>query len=63
MGPREELDTWAHMVHMIGKIAKRHPQLEYSGLWMSLQVEWHYLKITVPRVGALVGPIEYFFYC
>ena len=26
IGTREELDTWAHRVKVLGKIAKRHPQ-------------------------------------
>ena len=66
LGPQEELeawvkpqvDAWAHGVRVLGNISQRHPQLDYSGLWMSLQLEWQYLQRTAPVVGTLMGPIE-----
>ena len=66
LGPQEELETWvkpqveawAYWVRVLGKIAQRHPQSEYAGLGILSQIEWQYLKRTVPRVGTLMGPIE-----
>ena len=51
LGPQEELEAWvkpqveawAHGVRVLAKISRRHPQLAYSGLGMSLQSEWQYL--------------------
>ena len=65
MGTREELEewvrpkeeAWAHWVHTLAKKAKKYPQLAYSGLGMSLQIEWQYLQRTVPGVVTLMGPI------
>ena len=56
LGPREELEAWvrpkveawSHGVRTLAKIAKQYPKLAYSGLGMSLQLEWQYLKRTVP---------------
>ena len=52
------MEAWAHGVRVLGKIARRHPQLAYDGLGMSLQLEWQYLQRTVTGVGTLMGPIE-----
>ena len=49
MGPRGKI---------LGKIARQHPQSDYSGLGMSLQIEWQNLQRAVPRVGTLIDPIE-----
>ena len=65
LGNREELEAWvqpqvekwAHRVRIIDKISKQHPQSAYSGLGMLLQLEWKYLKRTIPGVGTLMGPI------
>ena len=46
------------MVCILGKIFKRHSQLSYSILGMSLQVDWQYLQRTFPRVGTVMYPIE-----
>ena len=56
LGPQEELEAWvkpqmeewANRVRVLSKIAWRHPQLDLSGLVMSLQSEWQYLQRTVP---------------
>ena len=48
LGPQEELaawvkpkvEAWAHWVRVLGKISRRHPQLDYAGLRMSLQLKW-----------------------
>ena len=45
IGPQAELEVWvkpqveawAHGVRVLAKIARRHPQLAYAGLGMSLQ--------------------------
>ena len=66
LGLQEELEAWvkpqgevwAHGVRVLGKIARLHPQLAYTGLVMSLKLKWRYLQRTVPRVGTLMGPIE-----
>ena len=66
LGPQAELEAWvkpqveawAHGVRILLKISERHPKLAYAGLGMLLQSEWQYLQRTVPRVGALMGPIE-----
>ena len=66
VGPRNQLEAWvkpqveawAHGVRVLGKIARRHPQLAYSGLGMLLQLEWQYLQRTVPGVVTLMGLIE-----
>ena len=65
LGPREELEAWvrpqveawSHRVRNLGKIANQYPQLSYSGLWMSLQLEWKYLPRTVPGVVTIMGHI------
>ena len=55
---KPKVDTFAHWVQTLGKIAKRHSLLEYSGLGTSLQLERKYLQSTVPIVGNLLGPIK-----
>ena len=52
------MEVWAHRVSVLGKIYRRHPQSDYTGLGMSLQLEWQYLQRTVPGVGTLMGNIE-----
>ena len=52
------MEAWAHGVRVLGKIARWHPQSDYAGLGMLLQLEWQYLQRTVPRVGTLMGAIE-----
>ena len=47
-------------VRVLGQIVRRKPQSDYSGLGMSLQLEWQYLQRTVPIVGTRIGPIEEF---
>ena len=64
-GPREELEywmqpkveAWAHGVCTLSKIANWYPQFAYTGLGMSLQLEWQYLQSTIPGVGSLMDPI------
>ena len=53
---KPQVEAWAHRVIFLGKIAQRHPKLAYSGLGMLLQLEWQYLRMTVPGVGTLIGP-------
>ena len=55
---KPQTEAWAHGVKESAKIARRHSQLDYTGLGMSLQLEWQYLQRTVPGVGTLMGPIE-----
>ena len=52
------MEAWDHGIRLLAKIARRHPQLAYAGLGMSLQLEWQYLQRTVPGVGTMMGPIE-----
>ena len=62
LGPQAELkewvkpqvEAWAQGVMVLSKISRRHPQLDYAGLGMSLQSEWRYLQRNVPRVEALI---------
>ena len=54
---RPKVEAWAHRVLDRAKISKIYPQLAYTGLEMSLQLEWQYLQRTVPGVGTLMGPI------
>ena len=42
----------------LGKISKRHPQSDYFGLGMSIQLRRKYPQRTVPGVGTMMGPIE-----
>ena len=66
LGPQAELEAWvktqveawAHRVKVLAKIFQRHPQSAYNSLGMSLQSECHYLQMTFPGVGTLMGPIE-----
>ena len=53
-----QVEAWAHRVCTFGKISKRHPQLSYAGLGVSLELEWYYLQRTIPRVGTLMVPIK-----
>ena len=55
---KSQVEAWAHGFRVLGKISRRHPQSDYDGLGMSLQIEWQYLQRTVPRVVTLIGPIE-----
>ena len=55
---KPQVEAWYHGVKVLAKIARRQPQLAYTGLGMSLQSEWKYLQRTVPKVGTLIGPIE-----
>ena len=55
---KPQVEAWAHGVRFLGKISRQHPQSAYSGLGVSLQLDWQYLQRTVPGVGTLMGPIE-----
>ena len=55
---KTQVGAWAHRIWVLGKISRWHPQLAYVGLGISLKIECHYLKKTVPGVGNLMGPIE-----
>ena len=47
LGPQKELEAWvkpqveawAHGVRVFGKISQQHPQSEYAGLGMLLQID------------------------
>ena len=52
------MEKWSEGVRYLAKFSKRHPQTAYAGLGMSLHLEWCYLQRNVPRVGALMEPIE-----
>ena len=52
------MEAWSHGVIVLSKIVRQHPQSDYAGLVMLLQLKWHYLQRTFPRVGYLMGPIE-----
>ena len=58
MGKNPQVDAWARGVRVSGKIARQHPQSDYTGLGMLLQPDWQYLQRTVPIVRTLMGPIE-----
>ena len=53
-----KVEAWDHWVRTLAEIAKRQPQPAYSGLVMSIQLEWQYLQRTVPGVGNMMGTIE-----
>ena len=55
---QHHVEAWDQRIRTLAKIAKRNPQLAYAVLGISLQLECHYLKITVPRVGPLMRPIN-----
>ena len=55
---KPQVEAWAHRVIVLAKISRRHPQSAYSGLGMSLELQWQYLQRNVPRVDTLMGPIE-----
>ena len=55
---KPQVEAWAHRFRVLGKIARQHPQSDYADLVMPLQLEWQYLKRTVPIVGTMMGPIE-----
>ena len=48
LDPQEELEawvepqaeSWTHGVRVLGKIARRHPQLAYAVFGISLQLKW-----------------------
>ena len=52
-------EAWSQGVRNLDKTAKRYPQLAHAGLGMSLQLEWHYMQMTVLGAGSLMGLIEY----
>ena len=45
-------------VQAITKVAKRHPQTDYDGLGMLLQLKWQYLQRNLPVVSAPMEPID-----
>ena len=45
-------------VIVLGKISNWHPHSDYSGLGVSLQLEWQYLQRTVTGVCTLMSTIE-----
>ena len=45
-------------VQAIAKVAKRHPQTDYDGLGMLLQLKWQYLQRNLPVVSAPMEPID-----
>ena len=55
---KPQVEAWAHMVKVLDKTARRHPQSAYAGLGMLLQSEWQYLQRTVPGVGTLMGSLR-----
>ena len=55
---KPQVEAWAPRVKVLAKIGRRHPQLAYTSLGMSVQSEWQYPQRTVPGVGTLMGPIE-----
>ena len=48
----------SYRVRIQDKIAKLYPQLDHAGFVILIQLKWHCMKITIPKVGNLVGPIE-----
>ena len=66
IGPQKELEAlvktqveaWYHRIRVLGKIVEQKPQSVYASLGIPLQLQWQYLKRTVPGVGTLMGPIE-----
>ena len=52
------MEAWAHVVRVLAKIARQHPQSAYAGLGILLKLECQYLQRTIPGVGTLIGPIE-----
>ena len=55
---KPKVEAWVHGVRVLGRISRRHLQLAYAGLGMSLQLQWQYLQSTVPGVGNMMGPNE-----
>ena len=55
---KPKVEAWAHGVRVLGKISLRHPQSDYSGLEILLQIEWQYLQSTVHGVDNMMGPID-----
>ena len=55
---KPQVEAWAHGVRVLSKVSQRHPQSDYVGLGMLLQLDWQYLQRTVRRVGTLMGPVE-----
>ena len=52
-----KVEAWTHGVRILAKIAKWYPQSAYSGLGMSIHIEWQYLQRTFPGVESIMGPI------
>ena len=55
---KPQVEAWSHRVRVLGKIARRHPQSDYTVLVISFQLKCQYLQRTVPRFGTLMGTIE-----
>jgi DNA-binding phage protein len=52
-----KIDTWISAVRTLGKMAKRYPQMSYTGMARSLQMEGQYTLRTIPDVEALFEPL------
>ena len=55
---RPKVEVCPPGVCTLDKISKWYPQSEYSGLGMSLQLEWQYLQSTIPGVRNIIGSKE-----
>ena len=55
---KPQVEAWYHRVIVLGKVDQRHPQLDYAGLGVSLQLKWQYLRRNFPRVGTLMDPLK-----
>ena len=52
------MDPWDRGVIVLNKFSSKHPQMDYYGLGMSMQLKWKYLNRISPKVGSLMGPIK-----
>ena len=55
---RPSLEAWDHRVRTLAKIVKHHTHSAYSGLGLSIQLEWQYLQRNVLGVVTCTGPIK-----
>ena len=52
---QQKVAEWAEDVKTLGRYAMRYLQVAYSGLTMSIQLDWQYLQWDVPGIGDFIG--------
>jgi len=53
-----QIQQWVRGVEQLAQVAPHFPQMAYTGLTKSLQLEWQYIQRVIPAIGTTLAPIE-----